>query len=81
MHSYSRIPITSVFCTRTFRVTGVSSYHTVQFPFEPIIACPCEWDPSYDLYHHVSACEDKAAQVQKLHRLSISLTPSFVDER
>ena len=47
--------------------------HIVQLPLEPIVACPCESDPSFHLWHNVGACVDKAAQVQKLHRLHTPL--------
>ena len=52
------------------------------FPFEPIVACPCKSDPSHDLGHNVSTCDDKTARVQKLqYALVINVTgPSSVGE-
>ena len=53
----------------------------LQLPLEPIVSCPCESDPSFHLRHNVGACVDKAALVQKLHRLHIPMARCFDDER
>ena len=35
------------------------SLHIVQLALEPPVACPCESDPSFDLWYNVGACLDK----------------------
>ena len=53
----------------------------VKLPIESTVACPCESDPTFDLWHNIGACVDKAAQIQKLRCLSIPLASRLDDER
>ena len=57
------------------------SLHIVQFPLESTVACQCESDPPFDLWHNIGACVDKAAQIQKLRCPSIPLACCLDDER
>ena len=75
-----QVSITSAFRMRTFGVNG-DSFHIVQLPLESTVACPCESDPPFDLWHNICARVDKTARIQKLRCLSIPLACCFDDNR
>ena len=62
-HPYSRVSITSALHAQLQSERG--SLHIVQFPLELTVACPCESDPPFDIWHNIGACVDKTAQIQK----------------
>ena len=57
------------------------SLHMVQFALESTVACPCDSDPPFDLWHNIGARVDKTALIQKLRYLSIPLACCLDDEQ
>ena len=66
---------------RNFRANGAASISYSSRLNQSTVACPCESDPPFDLWHNIGACVDKTAKIQKQRCLSIPLACCVDDER